>query len=126
MSSKSSEGKSMSKIPQTESEQAGRLAGLGAGVLTGAALGTGLIPIPFVGTFAGALVGGTLGSEIGQRVGPALLTTIGHVVDTVNETLDTIARAVQPAPSGPSQPASIPITTSTDAASDGGDLLEKL
>lgn len=57
-------------------EETGGLAGLGAGVLAGASLGTALIPIPVIGTFAGALVGGLLGSQVGKTVGGAVLGAI--------------------------------------------------
>ena len=43
---------------QAEHERVGSIAGLGAGVIAGAQVGTIFIPIPIVGTFAGALVGG--------------------------------------------------------------------
>jgi len=58
---------------QEQNERVGSLAGLGAGVIAGAGLGSVLLPIPVVGTFAGALVGGVLGSEVGKTVGGALL-----------------------------------------------------
>jgi outer membrane lipoprotein SlyB len=57
-------------------EQIGSIAGLAAGMLTGARIGTICIPIPIVGTFAGALVGGVLGSEVGRTVGSAILDGI--------------------------------------------------
>ncbi len=56
-----------------ENEKTGGLAGTGAGILTGAQIGTVLIPIPVVGTFTGALVGGVLGSKVGKKYGGALL-----------------------------------------------------
>lgn len=56
-----------------DNERTGGLAGTGAGILTGAQVGTVLIPIPVVGTFAGALVGGVLGSKVGKKYGGALL-----------------------------------------------------
>ena len=56
-----------------ENEKTGGLAGTGAGILTGAQIGTVLIPIPIVGTFTGALVGGVLGSKVGKKYGGALL-----------------------------------------------------
>lgn len=63
----------MASNQQAESERVGSIAGLGAGVIAGAQVGTVFIPIPIVGTFAGALIGGVLGSEIGRTVGAALL-----------------------------------------------------
>ena len=56
-----------------DNEKTGGLAGTGAGILTGAQIGTVLIPIPIVGTFTGALVGGVLGSKVGKKYGGALL-----------------------------------------------------
>lgn len=56
-----------------DNEKTGGLAGTGAGILTGAQVGTVLIPIPVVGTFTGALVGGVLGSKVGKKYGGALL-----------------------------------------------------
>ncbi|MDQ2746985.1 MAG: SHOCT domain-containing protein [Acidobacteriota bacterium] len=61
-----------------ENEKTGGLAGTGAGILTGAQVGTVLIPIPVVGTFAGALVGGVLGSKVGKKYGGALLDKINN------------------------------------------------
>lgn len=61
-----------------ENEKTGGLAGTGAGILTGAQLGTVLIPIPVVGTFTGALVGGVLGSKVGKKYGGALLDKINN------------------------------------------------
>lgn len=65
---------------QEDNERAGSLAGLGAGALTGARIGTALIPIPVVGTFTGAVVGGVLGSELGRRVGNMVLETVSSVM----------------------------------------------
>ncbi len=67
----------MQKNPQQEEfEQTGGLAGLGAGAVTGASVGSAFIPVPIIGTFTGALIGGILGSQIGKGVGGALLTFI--------------------------------------------------
>jgi phage tail tape-measure protein len=63
----------MSTNRQEEHERIGSIAGLGAGVIAGAQIGTVLLPIPVVGTFAGALIGGVLGSEVGKSVGAAIL-----------------------------------------------------
>jgi uncharacterized protein YcfJ len=50
---------------QEENEKAGKLLGIGARVITGAATGTSIMPV--VGTFTGALDGGILGSEVGKK-----------------------------------------------------------
>ncbi len=57
----------------TDAEKTGGLAGVGAGVIAGAQLGTVVLPIPVVGTFTGALVGGIVGSKVGKKVGSAIL-----------------------------------------------------
>jgi phage tail tape-measure protein len=75
-----------------KTEEAGRLSGLGAGVIAGAVLGTSVLPI--IGTFAGALVGGVLGSQVGRTVGG----TVGNVIDT----LEAAPAATQPTDSAPS------------------------
>ncbi|HEY1016546.1 MAG TPA: SHOCT domain-containing protein [Herpetosiphonaceae bacterium] len=63
-----------------EHEEAGRLAGWGAGAIAGAQIGTVLLPLPLIGTFTGALIGGTLGSRIGRQVGPRILNTFDSLV----------------------------------------------
>ena len=68
---------------QEQNEHIVRLAGLGAGVIAGASLGSVLLPIPVVGTFAGALVGGVLGSEVGKTVGSALLDGISSFTESL-------------------------------------------
>ncbi|HEU5102710.1 MAG TPA: hypothetical protein VFU22_26980 [Roseiflexaceae bacterium] len=68
---------------QAEHERVGSIAGLGAGVIAGAQVGTIFIPIPIVGTFAGALVGGVLGSEIGRNVGAALLDGVAAFTESL-------------------------------------------
>lgn len=62
---------------QTQNEDTGKLAGLGAGALSGAILGQALIPIPGVGALTGAVLGGLVGSEVGKSVGGTILDTIG-------------------------------------------------
>jgi outer membrane lipoprotein SlyB len=69
---------------QAEHERVGSIAGLGAGVIAGAQIGTFFIPIPIVGTFTGALVGGVLGSEIGRNVGAALLDGVAAFTDSLS------------------------------------------
>ncbi len=71
----------MEKNEQERNEQMGGLAGLGAGVIAGAEIGTVAIPIPVLGTFVGAMVGGVLGSAIGQRVGSAALGGVNAFLD---------------------------------------------
>ena len=58
---------------QARNEQVGGLAGMGAGMLAGARIGSVLIPIPVVGTFLGGLFGGVAGTELGKRIGPAII-----------------------------------------------------
>ena len=47
----------MADNQQAEHARIGSIAGLGAGVIAGAQVGTVLLPIPIIGTFAGALIG---------------------------------------------------------------------
>ena len=68
---------------QARDEKIGSMAGMGAGILTGARVGSIIIPIPVVGTFAGALLGGMVGSEIGRRVGAAAMSGINAFMDTL-------------------------------------------
>jgi phage tail tape-measure protein len=68
---------------QAEHERIGSIAGLGAGVIAGAQIGTVFIPIPIIGTFTGALFGGVLGSEIGRNVGAALLDGVSAFTDSL-------------------------------------------
>jgi phage tail tape-measure protein len=70
---------------QADRERVGGIAGLGAGVIAGAQLGTVLIPIPILGTFTGALVGGVLGSEVGKTVGAAVLNGIDAFTESLND-----------------------------------------
>ncbi|MCU1427759.1 MAG: hypothetical protein JWL83_1759 [Actinomycetia bacterium] len=56
-----------------DQERIGGLAGLGAGILTGARIGSAVLPVAGLGTFAGAVVGGVVGNEVGKRVGRALV-----------------------------------------------------
>jgi phage tail tape-measure protein len=51
--------------------------------MSGAKLGTELIPVPFVGTVVGAVVGGAVGSEVGRRLGKALLKGGGTFVTSL-------------------------------------------
>ena len=91
----------MSDNPERKNEETGRLAGFGAGVLTGAQLGTALMP--GVGTFAGALVGGALGSKVGERVVPTIL----NAFDSLRQGAPTTAQPAQRSSSIPisSEPA---------------------
>ncbi|MBF6612393.1 MAG: hypothetical protein IVW55_04625 [Chloroflexi bacterium] len=74
----------MEKNEQERNEQMGGLAGLGAGVIAGAEIGTAAIPVPIVGTFVGAMVGGVVGSAIGQRVGSAALSGLNAFLDSLS------------------------------------------
>ena len=74
----------MAENRQAEHERVGSIAGLGAGVIAGAQIGTVFIPIPIIGTFSGALLGGLLGSEIGRNVGAALLDGITAFTDSLS------------------------------------------
>ena len=69
---------------QVEHERIGSIAGLGAGVIAGAQLGTVLLPIPIVGTFAGALLGGVVGSQVGKTVGAALLDGVSAFTESLS------------------------------------------
>jgi len=68
---------------QSDHERVGSIAGLGAGVIAGAQIGTVFIPIPIIGTFTGALLGGVLGSEIGRNVGAALLDGVAAFTESL-------------------------------------------
>jgi phage tail tape-measure protein len=70
---------------KNQDEQVGSAAGMWAGILTGARLGTVILPIPVVGTFAGMLVGGVLGSEVGKNVGGALLNSARAFGDSIQQ-----------------------------------------
>ena len=74
----------MAEERQTEHERVGSIAGLGAGVIAGAQLGSICIPIPIVGTFVGALVGGVLGSEVGKTVGSAILDGVNAFTESLS------------------------------------------
>lgn len=104
----------MSDKSELSNEETGRLAGFGAGALTGAHLGTLLIPIPFVGTFTGALIGGAFGSRVGQRFGPTVLNAVDNLTQA--------PAAAQP----PQRSSSIPITTPGADATSESDLLSQL
>lgn len=73
----------MADQQQKERERIGGIAGLGAGVIAGAQVGSVLIPVPILGTFAGALVGGVLGSEVGKNVGAALLGGVSAFTESL-------------------------------------------
>ncbi len=75
----------MADKQQEQNQRIGGIAGLGAGVIAGAQLGTVLIPIPILGTFTGALVGGVLGSEVGKTVGGALISGINAFTESLAE-----------------------------------------
>jgi phage tail tape-measure protein len=74
----------MAESRQERNERVGSIAGLGAGVIAGAQIGTAFIPIPIVGTFAGALVGGVLGSEVGKTVGSAILDGVNALAESLS------------------------------------------
>jgi phage tail tape-measure protein len=78
---------------QARNEQIGGLAGMGAGMLAGARVGSLLIPIPVVGTFLGGLFGGVAGTEIGKRIGPALINAGTAFMQTVTTAPETEAKA---------------------------------
>ena len=69
------ENKDKKTTEQEENEKVGKMSGLAGGVISGAAIGSSILPGP--GTFVGALVGGVVGSEVGKKVGGTLLNTFG-------------------------------------------------
>jgi outer membrane lipoprotein SlyB len=71
--------------PGDEQERIGGLAGLGAGLLTGARIGSAVLPVAGIGTFAGAIVGGVVGNEVGKRVGRALVNGFAAFSQTLAE-----------------------------------------
>jgi phage tail tape-measure protein len=81
----------------SEHEETGRLAGLSAGVLAGARIGTALLPIPFVGTVTGAIIGGTLGSRFGRQLAPQIVKTFDSLVGGQPAAADPTASATDPA-----------------------------
>jgi phage tail tape-measure protein len=86
----------MTKTPQTEAEETGRLAGLGTGILAGAQLGTALIPIPVVGT---------LGSRVGKQIAPSVVSVLDQVVEGVEQVVKPIFGQSTPAqPSATGKP----------------------
>jgi len=78
---------------QARNEQVGGLAGMGAGMLAGARIGSVLIPIPVVGTFLGGLFGGVAGTELGKRIGPAIINAGMAFIQTVTTAPQTEAKA---------------------------------
>lgn len=104
----------MANSPRNENEEAGKLAGFGAGTLTGAKIGSALIPVPFLGTFTGALIGGALGSRLGQRLGPPILGVFDSLLNP------------KPSVGQPARSSSIPITIESGEAGRGSDLLAQL
>ncbi len=70
-------------MDDSDKEQIGKAAGLGAGMLGGAKLGQLIIPIPVVGGFVGAVLGGAAGTEIGKRLGKALINGATAFVETL-------------------------------------------
>ena len=70
-------------VEDSEKEEIGKVAGMGAGLLTGAKIGSVVMPIPVVGAFAGGVIGAALGSEVGKVVGKALLNGSSAFVDTI-------------------------------------------
>jgi hypothetical protein len=68
---------------QSDQERIGGIAGLGAGMLTGAKIGAQVVPIPAVGLFAGAVVGGVVGNEVGKRIGKALVNGASAFARTI-------------------------------------------
>ncbi|MBX7070647.1 MAG: hypothetical protein K1X38_14775 [Microthrixaceae bacterium] len=74
-----------------EKEEVGKLAGLGGGVLSGAALGS-TVPVPVVGTFVGAVVGGVIGSQVGKNLGRALFNGAEAFVSSIKADTEPIDR----------------------------------
>jgi hypothetical protein len=76
-----------SETPATpaEQERIGGLAGLAGGVLTGARIGSAVLPVAGVGTFAGAVVGGIVGNEVGKRLGRAVVNGFSAFTKTLTE-----------------------------------------
>jgi len=75
----------MSDQAPSEQEKIGGYTGLGAGILTGAKIGSAVLPVAGLGTFAGAIVGGVVGNEVGKRVGRALVNGVGAFAKTLTE-----------------------------------------
>ena len=68
-----------------DSEKIGGYTGLGAGILTGAKIGTVVFPVAGLGTFAGAVVGGVVGNEVGKRIGRGLMSGASAFAKTVKD-----------------------------------------
>src|ERR1700733_4974074 len=71
-----------------QAADAGKTAGIFAGMLGGARLGQTAIPIPFLGIFIGGVVGGVVGSELGQRLGRAVVNGGFTFVETLAKPAD--------------------------------------
>jgi outer membrane lipoprotein SlyB len=69
----------------SEQERIGGYTGLGAGILTGARIGSAVLPVAGIGTFAGAVVGGIVGNEVGKRVGRAVVNGFSAFTKTLAE-----------------------------------------
>ncbi|MDQ1521117.1 MAG: hypothetical protein QOI55_2190 [Actinomycetota bacterium] len=68
-----------------EQERIGGIAGLAGGLLTGARIGSAVLPVAGVGTFAGAVVGGIVGNEVGKRLGRAVVDGFNAFTKTLTE-----------------------------------------
>lgn len=82
----------------SETADAGRIAGGVVGFIGGAKVGTLVVPVPVLGTFLGAVVGGVVGSEAGDivirclaRLGGFLMQGVSTVTDKTAGTLRTVA-----------------------------------
>ena len=92
-------------MDEGDKESISKTAGISAGMLGGARLGSAVIPIPVVGSFAGAVLGGVVGSEVGKRLGKALINGATAFVDTLRDAPGSVAGAV-PEPGGDETPPS--------------------
>ncbi len=80
--------------PPIDDANAGWIAGLGAGVIWGARIGSVAIPSPLVGTLTGAIVGGVIGTNIGLRLAPTLMNMYTQITTPVDPTTPELVNSV--------------------------------
>jgi phage tail tape-measure protein len=72
-------------VDEQQATEAGRTAGIFAGMVGGARLGQMALPVPYLGTLVGGVVGGVVGSELGQRLALAVVNGSTAFVSTLTK-----------------------------------------